>query len=488
MRIQSVCPKTNFKEYYTCTGKNLGDAAKALKQSSKDFLFMLGAAGVAAYLAPASFGLSAFGTVLGGGTAAYLFMTETYPAFLKFKNALFPYLEARWIFSKALFEVVVADFNSEVSTNLNLAPKFRTLTSADGAVGTGVNFFINSMKTLEEYWNKLTAVFGKYPLYKNNETATTLATADITISSVSNSNVKYVGHTNQSVTFKSTSGKNEAFKYKVTVTKEGFTEEKTLSAQVTVNCPTIPFATNRSVDGSIAIQNVQGGVAPYLYSLANSPFQSNIVFVGPYVSGNSYLVKVKDANNCETTETRIISKEPCGNLATITDGRDEKVYKTVQIGSQVWMAENLNYVTGNNWCYDDNPSNCNIYGRLYDWQTANNACPSGWHLPSDAEWINLTDFLGGAIIAGGKLKTMGTQYWESPNTDATNSSCFSGIPGGTRLFNGSFGNLGKRSEWWSSTEFGSNAWARYLGYNFGDIGAANYGDKADGRSVRCVKN
>jgi uncharacterized protein (TIGR02145 family) len=98
---------------------------------------------------------------------------------------------------------------------------------------------------------------------------------------------------------------------------------------------------------------------------------------------------------------------------TFTDPRDGQTYNIVQIGNQTWFAENLNYATGNSWCYDNNDSNCNIYGRLYDWQTALTACPSGWHLPSDAEWTVLTDYLGGDTVAGLKMKN--TTGWNDYN-------------------------------------------------------------------------
>ena len=506
MRLQSECPKTNFREFYNCTGENLGNAATGLKKSSKDFLFMLSMAGASAYLAPASFGLGAAGTVLGGGAAAYLLFAEILPASVKFKDALMPYMESRWIFSKALFDVVVADFKSQESTSLNLTPKFRTITAADGAVSSGTAYFINAMKTLEEYWNKLTTVFGNYPAYKNTEKATSLATADITISNVSNANVQYLGHTNQSVSFKSVSGKDEVFTYKVKVTKEGFTEEKTLSAKVKVNCPTITFGTSMSGDGSIAILNVQGGIPPYQYSVANLPYQSSEIFSGPYVSGNSYLIKVKDANNCETSQNRVVSKESCNNLATITDSRDGEVYKIVQIGAQTWMAENLRYsgnipnVTDYNqwtnnttgaWCYYLNdPSFNTIYGKLYNWHALNNSniCPSGWHVPSDAEWTSLATFLGGESVAGGKMKSTGTQYWQSPNTDATNSSCFSALPGGNRSNAGIFNYKGIQGLWWSSTENNvGGAWYRGIDNNAGSLGRSDF-TKLAGYSVRCVKD
>lgn len=175
------------------------------------------------------------------------------------------------------------------------------------------------------------------------------------------------------------------------------------------------------------------------------------------------------------------------NLNTFTDSRDGKVYKKVQIGTQEWMAENLNYATGNSWCYNDNSSNCTIYGRLYDWETAKKACPSGWHLPSDAEWTTLTNFLGGESVAGGKMMSTGTQYWNSPNT-ATNSSCFSGLPGGQRHFDGSMLSLREVGVWWSSTEYDTNlVWNRALYYNNGSV-FRGYNLKAYGFSVRCLRD
>ncbi len=493
MQKQSECLRTNFREFYDCTADNLGEAATGLKKSSKDFLFMLTMAGASAYLAPASFGLSAFGTVLGGGTAAYLLFTEVIPASLHFKQALFPYLESRWVFSNALFDVVVADFQNQVSTGLNLKPAFRTLSAADGAIGSGIDYFIGAMKTLEEYWNKLTAVFGNYPVFKNEENTTTLATADIKITNVSNANVQYVGHTNQSVTFKSLSGKDETFTYKIQVSKQGFTEEKTLSANVKVNCPTITFGTSMSGDGSIAILNAQGGIAPYKYSVASSPYQSSEIFVGPYISGNSYQIKIKDANNCETVENRVVSKDQCSSLATMTDSRDGKVYKTVQIGSQLWMAENLNYTIGNSGCVDNNTANCDTYGRLYDWSTATNVCPSGWHLPSNAEITTLVNYLGaspmvnslgGSPGAAHKMKAV-SNLWENYSIPpADNSSCFSALP--SQL------NPVLLAWWWTSSEDNTTTPDVKAGVYrldlLNDLVEMYPLEKSFRLSVRCVKN
>lgn len=173
---------------------------------------------------------------------------------------------------------------------------------------------------------------------------------------------------------------------------------------------------------------------------------------------------------------------------TFSDARDGKKYKTVKIGTQIWMAENLNYVTkSGSWCYDNQTGNCDKYGRLYDWETAKKACPSGWHLPSDKEWHTLIDYLGSSAVAGGKLKS--TSGWNSPNTGATNESGFSALPGGyLSSFKGSFSNLGADGHWWSSPDSNdSYAWSRFLSYSSESV-SKDQGSKEYGFSVRCLRD
>ena len=177
-----------------------------------------------------------------------------------------------------------------------------------------------------------------------------------------------------------------------------------------------------------------------------------------------------------------------GVTDTFTDPRDGQTYQTVKIGSQTWMAENLNYETSNSWWYDNSSANGDTYGRLYTWDAALNACPSGWHLPSDDEWTILSDFLGGTNIAGGKMKEAGTAHWNSPNTVPTNSSGFTALPGGYHNSGVSFIDLGYGGYWWSSTEYsGTYAWLRDLYYNSGRVYRHN-GPKVHGFSVRCLKS
>ncbi|PID87953.1 MAG: hypothetical protein CSB06_02490 [Bacteroidia bacterium] len=184
-------------------------------------------------------------------------------------------------------------------------------------------------------------------------------------------------------------------------------------------------------------------------------------------------------------------KKKVFNYATgsFTDSRDGKVYKTVKIGTQWWMAENLAYKASSGcWAYDNNSNNVNKYGYLYNWETAKNVCPAGWHLPSDTEWAKLTDYLGGEEVAGKKLKSAnGWQLYEGVNY-GNNESGFSALPGGHRYYGGSVDDVGKYGDWWSSTPNGSEcAWKCGLNYYHGkvyrDINNRNYD-----YSVRCLKD
>lgn len=173
---------------------------------------------------------------------------------------------------------------------------------------------------------------------------------------------------------------------------------------------------------------------------------------------------------------------------TFTDPREGQVYNTVTIGNQTWFAENLNYETVNSWWYDNNSTNGDIYGRLYTWDAAITACPSGWHLPSNEEWFTLIDYLGGDI-AGGKMKETGTAHWNSPNIGATNSSGFSALPAG-HLYDGMFTNMGYSGDWWSTnTDYsGMSGYYYSLGYDYDNISYGLYNYKSYGYSVRCLKN
>jgi uncharacterized protein (TIGR02145 family) len=177
-----------------------------------------------------------------------------------------------------------------------------------------------------------------------------------------------------------------------------------------------------------------------------------------------------------------------------------------------WMDKNLDVTTYRNgdvipqvtdqtawaglttgaWCYYNNdPANGPIYGKLYNWYAVNDPrglAPQGWHIPTNAEWRDLGNFLGGDLIAGGKMKTIGTSLWNSPNIGATNESGFSGLPAGYRGFNGTFVRVGAAAVWWSASEL-DLASARYLGLDHSE----NKVSRSDlwkyyGFSIRCIKD
>jgi uncharacterized protein (TIGR02145 family) len=192
---------------------------------------------------------------------------------------------------------------------------------------------------------------------------------------------------------------------------------------------------------------------------------------------------------------------------------DGYTYSSIILGNgQEWMAENLrttsyangdpipnvtddtqwqNLTTGAWSFYNNNSIYENPYGKVYNWYSVvdpRNVCPTGWHVPTDAEYTILTDYLGGQAVAGGKMKSNGTQYWINPNTDATNESNFSGLPGGSRVNAGSFSNNGGYGFWWSSTEdLTGFPWNRYLVYSGGQVGR-NLTNKEFGLSVRCLRD
>jgi uncharacterized protein (TIGR02145 family) len=210
---------------------------------------------------------------------------------------------------------------------------------------------------------------------------------------------------------------------------------------------------------------------------------------------------------------------------TFIDSRDGNEYNWVQIGDQVWMAENLAYLPSVNMVADGSEDaagsyyyvygydgtnvadakatdNYATYGVLYNWTAAmdgeassttnpsgiQGVCPAGWHLPSDAEWTELTDYLGGTSVAGGKLKETGTTHWASPNTGATNETGFTALPGGNRGSNGTFGDIGGGGSWWSATEYGATyARRRDMNYGYSGVYRDRY-SKEVGFSVRCVRD
>jgi uncharacterized protein (TIGR02145 family) len=238
----------------------------------------------------------------------------------------------------------------------------------------------------------------------------------------------------------------------------------------------------------------------------------------------SYEIKSGD-NVTVINETPTESKTVTAKIVTCKD-YDGNNYKIVEIGTQVWMAEDLRTVhypngdsipnvtdnsawgnlgdnnTDDAYCfYNNKPDTC--FGAIYTYAAAiadnwarDNAdkqgvCPDDWHLPSDAEWTTLINYLGGEGVAGGKMKEPGTTHWASPNTGADNSSGFTALPGGGRYYdNGDFIYLGEGISWWSASEvFDVAAFMRVLRYDSGALDRTYYyAYKSIGFYVRCVKD
>jgi uncharacterized protein (TIGR02145 family) len=229
------------------------------------------------------------------------------------------------------------------------------------------------------------------------------------------------------------------------------------------------------------------------HSQSSSSLSSSSSSVAPSSSSKT------PSSSSSSTQSGIVYGTP------VTYGGE--TYQTIVIGAQTWMARNLNYDAEGSKCYNNDPANCNKYGRLYDWATAmaidtscnaktiancgatvstkhRGVCPSGWHLPSDAEWTTLTDYVGGETTAGTKLKAR--SGWNSGN--GTDDYGFAALPGGDGDSDGYFDYVGYYGTWWSATGMGSlNAYYRDMGFLDEDVYRDNY-YKDNLFSVRCVKD
>ncbi len=258
------------------------------------------------------------------------------------------------------------------------------------------------------------------------------------------------------------------------------------------------------------------------------------------VQGENVLKVSLQANNLISQESGILDTPledqsytfqfatniPCPGTPTVEN--EGQVYNTIQVFSQCWLKENLNVGTKINstqsgfqqtnngiiekYCYNNDEANCDIYGGLYEWteamqyvtyEGAQGICPAGWHIATDNEWkilegtVDSQYGIGDPVWdqdgfrgydVGGNLKESDTTHWISPNTGATNSSGFTGLPGSCRSLSGSFFALGYGGVFWSSSQIGTgNAWLRDLGYLYAVVGRYGYYKEA-GYSVRCLKD
>lgn len=287
----------------------------------------------------------------------------------------------------------------------------------------------------------------------------------------------------------------------VTIAASGITTTTaTLNGTVNANylSTVVTFEYGTSIDYGSTATATQSPVTGSISNAVSSPINGLTAAV-------VYHFRIKTVNELGTT----YGSDLTFTTFSVTD-IDGNGYSTVTIGTQIWMAENLKTTKYNDgtviplvtdegaWAelitpgiswYDNNIDNKNTYGALYNWFTVNTGklCPTGWHVPSDAEWTTLTTYLGGQSVAGGKLMETGRSHWKSPNSGATNTSGFTALPGGTRYSqDGSFHYLGEHGFWWSFTEASaSHAWFRSIYSNGSSIDPGNV-PKHNGFSVRCL--
>ncbi|MBM3405442.1 MAG: hypothetical protein FJY10_11220 [Bacteroidetes bacterium] len=233
------------------------------------------------------------------------------------------------------------------------------------------------------------------------------------------------------------------------------------------------------------------GTDAYFWSSSSAP-----------TSGDGYGVGIDNqggdiANNYEIESERGLSirciQNSGSNQGLFVDPRNGHVYKTIKIGTQTWMAANLNININGSWAYNDDMSYAETYGRLYDFSSAAKACPEGWHLPDTAEWNKLINHLGGYWVSGGTMKEAGTSHWNSPNYGAYNGSGFEALAAGCRIpdsyptdyyYLKVFANF-----WTSSVSKYEPTEGVYLQLDYQSIEVWPLTDDFNqGYSVRCVKN
>lgn len=268
----------------------------------------------------------------------------------------------------------------------------------------------------------------------------------------------------------------------------------TVETVVTLTTPAT-LTTNNADTKVYMVINPSTQTGNYLIGLSSDGTTWNYISraapTGGFLRGSKYVVKVDQANAAQLKD------------------QQNNVFDIVTIGMQTWMKRNLNVTKYNNgtaileiadnmiwiglaegaYCnYNNIVNNSTTYGKLYNWFAVNTGklCPTGWHVPTDEEWTTLTTYLGGASVAGGKLKEAGTAHWTTPNP-ADNSSGFTALPGGYRISNGSYSNMGIYGHWWSSSQYNTNAWTRGMSNSTSIVSRGDY-SKLSGYSVRCLKN
>ena len=331
--------------------------------------------------------------------------------------------------------------------------------------GTGIGTFVSSLTSLSSgttYYVRAYATNSVGTAYGNDDSLVTLALPTLTTTTPSSITVTTAS-----------SGGNITNNGGAAVTARG----------VCWNTSTNPtIANNITTDGS-----------------GNGAFTSNMTGL---IANSTYYIRAYATNSVGTAYGNQDTIKTYTGTVTDCDGN---MYYTITIGTQVWMAENLmttHYrtgctaipnVSGSSWNTQSTGAYCAssislAFGQFYNWYAVTNAdslAPTGFHIPSNAEWTTLINYLGGLSVAGGKLKETGFTYWTSPNTGATNSSGFSAFGGG--YYAGAYNDGGSDGNYWTSTVSGSNADCIYLYYGAAYV-QQNSKLKTVGLSVRCIKN
>jgi uncharacterized protein (TIGR02145 family) len=379
----------------------------------------------------------------------------------------------------------VAAYNS---SGTGLQSNYTSAATAPGTP-TGVTAAATSSSSITVSWSPVTGATG-YNVYRSTAAGGTYSqiATDITSTSYTNGNGLSA---------------NTAYYYKVAATNSGGTSAQssyaaattglaaptnvtataTSSSSITVSWTTVTGAAGYKIYRSMTFNgdyNEIGSASSTSTTFTNNTgLAANTIYYYRVAAYNSSGVTGAQSNNVYASTQ---PAEDWSGSGTFTDYRNGRTYQTVLIGGQRWMAENLNYNTGatNSWCYDNDDSNCDVYGRLYTWDAATDACPVGWHLPTNQEWNTLVNYVGGFSTAGTKLKT---SDW-----GGTNDYGFSALPGGYRRSDGSFYDIGSWGRWWTFTEnYASNAYYRYMSADDTYVGEGDDRIKDDSFSVRCVE-
>ncbi len=192
-----------------------------------------------------------------------------------------------------------------------------------------------------------------------------------------------------------------------------------------------------------------------------------------YVDIGTYTVTLITTGNSGPDSITKVDLIIATNTGVFKDPRDGKTYDIVNIGDQVWFAENLNFEVPDSWWFDNDPANGDVYGRLYTFEAALAACPPGWHIPTDEEWKDLEMFLGMSQLEADQAGERGTDEGEKLKStsgwneagNGTNTAGFMALPGGRGIISGQFDNLSNEGYWWSSTESFGDVWYRRLSFN-----------------------